>query len=57
MNVFLVLLSKIRLLPYLTPLETSDLEDLVANEGFQMVETESLEDTPPNYFIVAKKPA
>jgi ubiquinone/menaquinone biosynthesis C-methylase UbiE len=55
LNVFLQLLSKIGLVPYLTPFEPAELEDLVVGGGFQIVETESLEHTPTNYFIVAKK--
>ncbi|GAG81139.1 unnamed protein product, partial [marine sediment metagenome] len=33
----------------------SDLEDLIANGDFQIVEAENLHQTQPNYFIVAKK--
>jgi hypothetical protein len=51
----LLLLSKVGLVPSITPLKASDLEDLVASGGFQIVETESLEHTPPNHFVVAKK--
>jgi ubiquinone/menaquinone biosynthesis C-methylase UbiE len=55
LNVFLLLLSKIGLVPYLTPYEPAELEDLVVDGGFRIVETESLEHRPPNVFIVAKR--
>jgi SAM-dependent methyltransferase len=55
LNVFLLLLSKVGLVPYLTPFKPAELEDLVVDGGFQIVEMESLEHTPPNYFIVAEK--
>jgi ubiquinone/menaquinone biosynthesis C-methylase UbiE len=55
LNVLLLLLSKIGLVPYLNPLKTSDLDELVVNGGFQVVETEHLEHKPPNFFVVAKK--
>jgi SAM-dependent methyltransferase len=55
LNVLLLLLSKVGLVPHITPLKASDLEDLVVNGGFEIVETESLEHTPPNHFVVARK--
>lgn len=48
-------LSKIKILPYVDALKFSDLEDLMTNEGFQIVETEILGQTMQTYFIVAKK--
>jgi ubiquinone/menaquinone biosynthesis C-methylase UbiE len=55
LNVLLLLLSKVGLVPYLTPFRPVELEALVADGGFQIVETERLEHTPPNHFIVAEK--
>lgn len=55
LNIFLLLLSKVGLVPHINPLEVADLEDLVVRGGLKIVETESLEHTPPNLFIVAKK--
>ena len=55
LSIFLFLLSKVGLVPYLNLLTVSELEDLVVDGNFQIVETEDLDQTPPNYFIVAKK--
>jgi hypothetical protein len=32
-----------------------ELENLIANAYFRILETQDLHHTPPNYFIVAKK--
>jgi 2-polyprenyl-3-methyl-5-hydroxy-6-metoxy-1,4-benzoquinol methylase len=55
LNVLLLLLSKVGLVPHITPLKASDLESLIVNGGFEIVEAESLEHTPPNHFVVATK--
>ncbi len=55
LGILLSLLSKIGIVPYVKIFKFSELEDLIANGNFQIVETEELGHTPPNYFIVAKK--
>jgi 2-polyprenyl-3-methyl-5-hydroxy-6-metoxy-1,4-benzoquinol methylase len=52
---FLFLLRKIGIVPYLKMLKFSELEGLIVNGNFQIVETEILHHARPNYFIVAKK--
>jgi 2-polyprenyl-3-methyl-5-hydroxy-6-metoxy-1,4-benzoquinol methylase len=55
LGVFISLLSKIGIFPYLKILKISELEDLIDRGNFQIVETENLNSTTSNYFIVAKK--
>jgi 2-polyprenyl-3-methyl-5-hydroxy-6-metoxy-1,4-benzoquinol methylase len=55
LRIFILILSKIGLFPYLKTLKISELEDLIVHKEFQIVETEILDPTAPNYFIVAKK--
>jgi 2-polyprenyl-3-methyl-5-hydroxy-6-metoxy-1,4-benzoquinol methylase len=55
LGVFLVLLSKLSLVPYLNTLTISSVEELLVSGRFQVVEAETLEHKPPNYFSVAKK--
>jgi hypothetical protein len=55
LGIFLILLSKIGLVPYLNLLKYSELEELIVNGDFQIFETEILSQTSPNYFIAAKK--
>jgi hypothetical protein len=55
LSIFLFLLSKTGLVPYLNLLRSSELRDLVVGGGFRIVETEESDQTPPTYFIVAKK--
>lgn len=52
---FLLLLSKIRLIPQVKKLKFSELEGLIANGGFQIIKAEDLHQTSLDYFIVAKK--
>jgi 2-polyprenyl-3-methyl-5-hydroxy-6-metoxy-1,4-benzoquinol methylase len=49
------LLSKTGIAPYIRFPTFSELEGLVAGGDLQIVETRDLHQTPPNYFIVAKK--
>jgi len=51
----LFLLNKMRIIPHTKFLKFSELEGLIANENFQIIKTEDLHDTPPSYFVVAKK--
>jgi len=55
LGIFISLLSKIGIVPFLKMHKFSDLEDLIVNGDFQIVEAENLHQTQPNYFIVAKK--
>jgi 2-polyprenyl-3-methyl-5-hydroxy-6-metoxy-1,4-benzoquinol methylase len=55
LSILFFLMSKTGITPYMRFLRFSDLEGLVANGNFEIVETENLHQTPPNYFIVAKK--
>jgi 2-polyprenyl-3-methyl-5-hydroxy-6-metoxy-1,4-benzoquinol methylase len=55
LGIFLSILSKIRIFPYLKRLKIPELEGLIANGNFQIVETENLDPTGPSHFIVAKK--
>jgi len=55
LSTFLSLLNKLRIVPYLNPLKFSDLEDLLTEGNFQIIETEDLQQKQTNYFIVAKK--
>lgn len=55
LSIFLSALSKIGLVPYLNMLKISELEDLIVSGNFQMVETETLNPNPVNYFVVARK--
>jgi len=55
LSIFLFLLSKIGIIPNMKNFKVSELEDLIANGNFQIVETENLSHTPLDYFIVAKK--
>lgn len=55
LGIFLSLLGKLRIIPYLNPLKFSELEDLLTEGNFQIIETEDLQQKQTNYFIVAKK--
>jgi 2-polyprenyl-3-methyl-5-hydroxy-6-metoxy-1,4-benzoquinol methylase len=57
LGIFLSLISKIRIVPYLKLLKISEFESLIANNKFQIVETDSLDPTGPSHFVVAKKMA
>ena len=50
-------LSRIGMLPFMKMYSISELEGVVTEGNFSIVETANLYDTPPNYFIVAKKNA
>jgi 2-polyprenyl-3-methyl-5-hydroxy-6-metoxy-1,4-benzoquinol methylase len=59
LNIFISLLvflqTKLGMAPYIRFFRISEFEDLIANENFQIVETESLHSIAEQYFIVAKK--
>ena len=55
LGIFLIPLSKIGIVPYVKMLKFSELESLIANGNFHIVETEHLQHSEPNYFIAAKK--
>jgi len=50
-----LLLSKIGIIPNLKRFTFSELDDLITNENFQIIETEKLFQGMSSYFIVAKK--
>ena len=55
LSILLLLLSKIRVLPYIRFFKVSELEDSIANGNIQIVETEYLDHNPAFYYVVAKK--
>ncbi len=48
-------LSKLRIVPYVNTFKFLDLEVLLKERKFEIIEAEDLEQTGTNYFIVAKK--
>lgn len=55
-NGVLTVLSEIGIVPYLRFFKISELEDLITNTNFQIIETEDFYDfAQSNHFIVAKK--
>ena len=52
---FLLLLSKIRVFPYIRFFNISELEESITNGNMQIVETEYLVQNPVFYYVVAKK--
>ena len=55
LGVLLSLLSKIGLIPQITSFKVSELEDLMIDGNFEIIETECLHQSGQQYFIVAKK--
>jgi 2-polyprenyl-3-methyl-5-hydroxy-6-metoxy-1,4-benzoquinol methylase len=55
LGVLLSPLSKIGLIPQITSFKVSELEDLMIDENFEIVETECLNKSGQQYFVVAKK--
>jgi 2-polyprenyl-3-methyl-5-hydroxy-6-metoxy-1,4-benzoquinol methylase len=55
LGILLPILSKIRIVPYVKIYKFSELEDLIANRNFLIVETKDLQHSPQDYFIIAKK--
>lgn len=49
------LLSKMGLIPYIKKLKISELKEMIAANNFSIVETRNLYDSPPNYYIAAKR--
>ncbi|NIM94509.1 MAG: methyltransferase domain-containing protein [Anaerolineales bacterium] len=54
-GVFISLLSRIGIFPYLKILKISELEDLIVSGNFQIVVAENIDPGPPSHFIVARK--
>ena len=48
-------LSKLKIVPYVNSLKFSDIENLIKEGNFQIIEKEDLDQKQTNYFIVAKK--
>ena len=55
LSILILLLTKIRVTPYVKHFKISELEALISNGNFQIVETETLSHSPVNHFVVAKK--
>ncbi len=55
LSILLFFLIKIGILPNMRFFKISELEDSITNGNFQIVETESLNQSSMNYFIAAKK--
>lgn len=55
LSILLSLVGKIGLIPNIRSFKISELEDSIANGNFEIVETECLHKSSPEYFIVAKK--
>lgn len=55
MSVVQSLFSKMGVIPYMRKFKITDLERVVGAGGFSIIETHNLFDSPPNYYIVARK--
>jgi len=56
LSILVFLASKMRIVPqHINMLKLSDLEGLITGENFQIVECESMKDSVPHYYIVARK--
>ena len=55
LRILLFLATKVRIVPYIGFFKISELEGLITKENFQIVEYELLSESPPHYFIVARK--
>jgi len=51
----LSILSSLGIVPYIKNYKLSDLKEMIENADFHIIETESLQQNPANFFIVAKK--
>jgi 2-polyprenyl-3-methyl-5-hydroxy-6-metoxy-1,4-benzoquinol methylase len=49
------IVSKLRIVPDVTKLKFSEIEDMITEGGFQIIETEVLGEGVSTYFVVAKK--
>lgn len=49
------LLSKMGLIPYIKKLKISELKEMITANNFSVVEAQNLYDSPPNYYIAAKR--
>lgn len=49
------LLSKMGIIPYIKMLKRNELKELIKKYDFSIIETQTLYNSPPNYFIVARK--
>jgi 2-polyprenyl-3-methyl-5-hydroxy-6-metoxy-1,4-benzoquinol methylase len=50
-----LLLSRLKIFPYAKAFRRTEIEALVRAGGFSVLETASLYDAPPNYYIAARK--
>ncbi len=54
-SIFIYLLSKIGIIPYIKLLKFRELENLMASKNFKIIEKKNLSDIPRDYFIIAEK--
>ena len=54
-SILLPVVHALRIVPYVRLLELSELDGLIAQQGFETVEKESSNQIPPDYFVVARK--
>lgn len=54
-RVFLALISKIGIAPYINPLKSSQLDDSLTQSGFRVAHAEMLGSGPTSYFLIAEK--
>ncbi|MCE7748407.1 MAG: class I SAM-dependent methyltransferase [Candidatus Heimdallarchaeota archaeon] len=55
LNFIISIIIKMRILPKVNKLKFADLENMIAQHGFQIIETEVLGEGISTYFVVAKK--
>jgi 2-polyprenyl-3-methyl-5-hydroxy-6-metoxy-1,4-benzoquinol methylase len=55
LRIVLFLAGKVRIVPRIRFLKISEMDGLMASGGLQIVETEILSESPPHYFIAARK--
>ena len=54
-SLLLSILSSLGIIPYIKNYKLSDLKEMIVNADFHIIETESLQQNPANFFIVAMK--
>jgi 2-polyprenyl-3-methyl-5-hydroxy-6-metoxy-1,4-benzoquinol methylase len=55
LGISLLLLSRMRLMPYIAKYKAGDLVNLIADAGFQIIQTDTIKSITTNGFIVARK--
>ena len=54
-NLLIKFLSRMRVLPYMTILDSPEFRNVITKENFEILYTEELDYNPPNYFVIARK--